>query len=140
MRTLEKRCHEGRPRRVVGLPELPRRPCSDSWKDRQLESAGGLMKPRALTFLVCPVCTSEFDLAADSWDGNEVLEGRLSCRQCDLRYPIRAGVPRFVPDGAYASSFGYQWKAFREVQLDSRNGTSQSADTLDGTVGWPQGK
>ena len=98
------------------------------------------MKPRALAFLVCPACMSELDMAADSWDGNEVLEGRLSCRQCDLRYPIRAGVPRFVPDGAYASSFGYQWNAFREVQLDSRNGTSQSADTLDGTVGWTKEK
>jgi SAM-dependent methyltransferase len=98
------------------------------------------MKPRALDFLVCPACTSDLSLAAVSWDGSEVLEGRLSCRQCGLQYPIRAGIPRFVPEGGYASSFGYQWNAFRDVQLDSRNGTSQSADRLDGTVGWPKEK
>src|SRR5713226_6600319 len=98
------------------------------------------MKLRALDFLVCPACTSDLNLAADSWEGSEVLEGRLSCRQCEFRYPIRAGVPRFVPDGAYASRFVYQRKAFREVQLDSRNGTAQSADRLDGVVGWAQEK
>src|SRR5262249_32966816 len=79
-----------------GLPPLPRRPASE----RVVE--GGLMKLRAVDFLVCPTCASECDVAADSWEGSEVLEGCLLCRQCALEYPIRAGVPRFVPDGAYA--------------------------------------
>jgi SAM-dependent methyltransferase len=45
-------------------------------------------------------------------------------------------VPRFVPDGQYASSFGRQWNWFRTVQLDSTTGTSRSEDALRGATGW----
>ncbi len=30
----------------------------------------------------------------------------------DTIVPIRAGIPRFVPDDAYVESFGYQWNKF----------------------------
>ena len=51
-------------------------------------------------------------------------------------YAIGGGVPRFVDAGAYASSFGYQWNRFRTVQLDSVNGSWESARTLAATSGW----
>ena len=46
----------------------------------------------------------------------------LTCSSCDTKYPIRSGVPRFVPDGLYANSFGRQWQWFRTVPLDSETG------------------
>jgi SAM-dependent methyltransferase len=94
------------------------------------------MKARALDLLVCPTCKTGLALTIRSQDGGEILEGDLSCGGCRRDYPIRCGVPRFVDNGAYAVTFGYQWNRFWEVQLDSRNGTSQSAATLDRTIGW----
>jgi SAM-dependent methyltransferase len=45
-------------------------------------------------------------------------------------------VPRFIQTGRYASSFGRQWNWFRTVQLDSANGTEESAKALRGATGW----
>jgi SAM-dependent methyltransferase len=56
------------------------------------------------------------------------MEGELACSQCGARYPIRAGVPRFVSGPTYADSFGFEWQRFRRVQLDSANGTRQSEE------------
>lgn len=94
------------------------------------------MKQRALTFLVCPACRADFSLSADRAEGAEVIAGLLTCRGCQVTYPIVGGVPRFVSAGSYASSFGFQWNAFRTTQLDSRNGTTISADTLRAATGW----
>jgi len=94
------------------------------------------MKIRALKFLVCPACRSELDLRTSRREGDEIVEGSLSCARCVRMYPVHRGVPRFVDAGAYASSFGFQWNTFRTVQLDSRNGTRQSERTLDTTIGW----
>jgi SAM-dependent methyltransferase len=49
---------------------------------------------------------------------------------------VRGGVPRFVPDGAYARSFGSQWNWFRTVQIDSLNRTAVSERGLRATTGW----
>lgn len=94
------------------------------------------MKMSALKFLVCPSCKGDLDLAVEMEHGPEVLHGTLSCRGCGAIYPILRGVPRFVQAGAYASSFGRQWNWFREVQLDSHNGTAESEETLRATTGW----
>jgi SAM-dependent methyltransferase len=94
------------------------------------------MKRTALRFLVCSRCRSELTLRVVAERGWEVLEGVLGCRRCGAAYPIRRGVPRFVEDGAYAASFGRQWHWFRKVQLDSQNGTDESARTLRATTGW----
>lgn len=96
------------------------------------------MKISALKFLVCPECKQDLDLKARTEQGPEVLEGTLACRHCLKEYPIVRGVPRFVQQGMYASSFGSQWNWFREVQIDSRNGTQESERTLYGTTGWNQ--
>jgi len=94
------------------------------------------MKPSALKFLVCPSCKAELHLHASETHGDEVTEGRLRCAECRRDYAIGGGVPRFVDAGAYASSFGYQWNRFRTVQLDSVNGSWESARTLAATSGW----
>jgi SAM-dependent methyltransferase len=34
-------------------------------------------------------------------------------------WPIVGGIPRFVPEEAYAASFGFQWTRFSRLQLDT---------------------
>ena len=80
------------------------------------------MKTTALDVFVCPACRGRLDLRVRAKLGAEILEGRLICGDCRASYPISGGVPRFVPDDAYAGSFGYQWHWFRTVQLDSMAG------------------
>jgi len=94
------------------------------------------MKTAVLRFLVCPVCRVDLRLSSHVEDRGEILEGRLTCTACGAEYSITRGVPRFVPSGAYASSFGFQWTRFRTVQLDSYNGTDQSAREFASTTGW----
>ena len=94
------------------------------------------MRPTALEFLVCPACKSELALHARLQEGPNIVEGTLECRQCVVEYPILRGIPRFVRETSYASSFGYQWRWFRTVQLDSFNGTNESERTLAATTGW----
>src|SRR5262249_61630173 len=58
------------------------------------------------------------------------------CPPCDAQPPIVRGMPRFVGNGAYASTFGRQWNWFRTVQLDSANGRDESARAFLGATGW----
>ena len=51
-------------------------------------------------------------------------------------YPVVAGIPRFVPSQEYSGSFGYQWKAFAKLQLDSYNGTRFSEERFRAITGW----
>jgi SAM-dependent methyltransferase len=94
------------------------------------------MKRSALRFLACPLCRGPLELSAEREDGSEVESGVLACAGCDRAYRIAGGVPRFVDDGAYASSFGFQWNRFQAVQLDSLNGGRESERTLEATTGW----
>jgi len=45
----------------------------------------------------------------------------LSCPRGEV-FPLKSGIPRFVPAGHYAAAFGAQWKRFRRTQLDSHTG------------------
>ncbi len=58
--------------------------------------------------LCCPVCRSA--LASQ--------ESGFSCPSCGRHFPEVRGVVRFVDEGNYADSFGYQWKRFHRTQLD----------------------
>jgi SAM-dependent methyltransferase len=94
------------------------------------------MKLSALNVIVCPACKSDLDLQVRSKHDQEIVEGSLECATCHRIYPIARGVPRFVPEDAYAESFGYQWNWFRTVQIDSVNETSESEEALHGATGW----
>lgn len=96
------------------------------------------MKRSALDFLVCPACRESLDLHARAEEGAEVMSGTLSCRGCGAEFPVLRGVPRFLGTSTYAASFGDQWNWFRDVQLDSRNGTRESEGALYATSGWSE--
>lgn len=60
-------------------------------------------------------------------DSVTVVKGRVTGADCE--------VPSFVPGRHYAENFGKQWARFRDVQLDSVNGTSISRDYLEQLMG-----
>jgi len=86
------------------------------------------MKPRLRELLACPRCKGDLALRTDQVNGEEVVTGTLTCPPCETRYPVIAGIPRFVSHDAYAESFGDEWHRFRTVQLDSANGTRESEE------------
>lgn len=81
-----------------------------------------------LTLLRCPVCKSTL---APSDDG-------LRCAACGRRFPQIRGVFRFVDEGNYADSFGYQWHSFQRTQLDSENRNLSERDFIRKTGLTPQ--
>lgn len=52
------------------------------------------------------------------------------------QYPVRGGIPRFVPAENYADNFGMQWNHFAKTQLDSHSGLPISADRFWAATGW----
>ncbi|HJR05825.1 MAG TPA: methyltransferase domain-containing protein [Pyrinomonadaceae bacterium] len=98
------------------------------------------MQMKLLEVLGCPKCRGELALGASverDAEGN-VETGELSCARCAVSYPIRSGIPRFIGDDNYASSFGYQWNRFRLEQLDSANGTHLSHKRFYSETEWPK--
>lgn len=95
------------------------------------------MKPDLLNVLACPKCGGSLKCNAVAMSNSqEVTDGSLICQACQSEYPIIAGIPRFVGNGNYAGSFGYQWNIFRAEQIDSVNGTDLSAQRVFSETGW----
>ena len=88
--------------------------------------------------LACPSCAGDLSLAARESRGDIVVEGELGCASCSATYPIRRGIPRFVPASGYADSFGFQWNRFKTEQFDTANGTTLSHDRFFRETGWLQ--
>lgn len=96
------------------------------------------MKKEHLNVLVCPICGSRFDLNVNEQPG--ASRSHLICINNGHIYPISQGIPRFVDPGNYAESFGFQWKKFSKVQLDSYNGTNFSEERFRSITGWTEEK
>ena len=78
------------------------------------------MKTKFLKYLVCIACKRSLKLKALKKNGEEIIEGRLSC-SCGKHYSIRNGIPRMLPSAlakdkkATASAFGKKWHEFGEM-------------------------
>lgn len=94
------------------------------------------MKVALLERLRCPRTYQRLRLESDSRGTDDVHEGWLINEDGQHRYPIRRGVPSFVPESNYADSFGMQWNHFARTQLDSHSGHSISADRFWAATGW----
>lgn len=95
------------------------------------------MRSELLDLLVCPKCRERLVLQANGRGAEEEIgEGALICGGCPAEYRVTAGIPRFVDDGNYADSFGYQWNRFRAEQIDSVNRTNLSARRFFGETNW----
>jgi SAM-dependent methyltransferase len=86
--------------------------------------------------LRCPATGQPLELRAARTVDGRVEEGALATPDGRNVYPVRGGIPRFVPSENYASSFGLQWNRFRETQLDSRSGLTISRDRFHAYSGW----
>ena len=55
------------------------------------------MRKDMMDILVCPVDKSTLTLKVDKEDANEVIEGSLTCTQCNEVYPIQDSIPNLLP-------------------------------------------
>jgi len=94
------------------------------------------MKMKLLDILCCPACRGDLELTATEVEAETIQEGRLVCGSCSNEYPIKGGIPRFVPAENYADNFGFQWNRFSTTQLDSCTGTTITRDRFLETTGW----
>ncbi|MBV9581351.1 MAG: class I SAM-dependent methyltransferase [Chloroflexi bacterium] len=79
------------------------------------------------------MCRSPLSATSDL---DDIETGRLVCQQGHA-YPVLRGVPRFVSQDAYTSSFSYEWDRFRKTQLDSWTGRHDTRDRLQASLNFP---
>ena len=96
------------------------------------------MRRNLLEILAEPGTGAPLSLEVTRGSDDLVQDGALISVATGRRYPILNGIPRFVEPDNYATSFGQQWNAFREVQLDSENGASYSRHRFDAEAGWTE--
>lgn len=89
------------------------------------------MRESLLDYIACPVCGGDLEARFESWDGDEGMEGRLSCSECAAEYPVVRGVPRMNMAMAelenVARTFGYEWKSFHEGEFEDDTVFGRSA-------------
>src|ERR1700679_1621822 len=73
-----------------------------------------------LALLRCPSCRSTL----------VKQESGYACSSCKRIFPEVRGVARFVDEGNYADSFGYQWQQFQRTQLDHANRNLSEGDFI----------
>lgn len=84
------------------------------------------MNPQELSYLVSPIDRSKLSYTD---------EGTL-VDAAGNEFPIVRGIPRFVRQENYATSFGLQWNLFSRTQIDKFNGTRITHDRLFSETGW----
>jgi uncharacterized protein YbaR (Trm112 family) len=55
------------------------------------------MKEDLLDILCCPTCKGELELRIEKEEKEEIIEGALICKKCKMKYPIKDGIPDFLP-------------------------------------------
>ena len=55
------------------------------------------MKIQLMEILVCPMCRSSLELKVTEQDGEEIVEGDLTCTKCGEIYPITNTIPNMLP-------------------------------------------
>jgi SAM-dependent methyltransferase/uncharacterized protein YbaR (Trm112 family) len=96
------------------------------------------MQARLAKLLVCPQCGVSLQLERTDSQGETILEGMFRCLKCGGRFPIRSGIPRFVPETEYVSTFSFEWKRWRRTQFDTDARQSSAATFLASTGRLPE--
>ena len=100
-----------------------------------LDGKGESMNPELLAILRCPKTGQQ--LRYEESAGEVEPESLLITQDWCHCYPIRNGIPCFVPQSNYADNFGMQWNHFRKTQLDSHSGYPISSERFWKATGWP---
>ncbi len=77
------------------------------------------MRAELLRWLACPGCRKPLELRSAQINRGSIQEGSLRCAACGKDFPIKQGIPRFVPGAAYANSFSFEWQRWRKTQFDT---------------------
>ena len=91
------------------------------------------MQRALLHWLRCPACRAP--LTADT-PTDPIVAGTLRC-ETGHAFPVVRGIPRFVGEDAYTSSFSYEWQRFARTQLDSFTGRTDTRDRLQASLNFP---
>lgn len=89
-----------------------------------------------LNLLRCPATGQGLRLDGTRSSAGSVETGEMVSEDGKYRYPIRNGIPRFVPATNYADNFGMQWNHFSRTQLDSHSGQPISASRFWEATQW----
>ncbi|MER3422194.1 MAG: hypothetical protein C4293_02130 [Nitrospiraceae bacterium] len=79
------------------------------------------MHPKFLDFLCCPQTGEPLFLEPSKTKSNEMVLSGVLVSRSGLRYPVVRGIPRFVDEEQYASSFGYEWNRWPRLQFEAEN-------------------
>lgn len=96
------------------------------------------MREKLLEVLAEPGTGAALELRDAQGTGGRIESGSLVSSATGKRYPIVRGIPRFVEGETYAETFGMQWNAYRDFQLDSSTGASHSRDRFDAETHWDE--
>lgn len=99
---------------------------------------GGAMREQLLDVLAEPGTGSRLELQNARGNDHGIDEGTLVSAETGKTYPIVRGIPRFVDASNYTASFGMQWNAFRDVQIDSVVGGGLSRARFDAETLWTE--
>jgi uncharacterized protein YbaR (Trm112 family) len=50
-----------------------------------------------MEIICCPVCKTDLDLSISKQDGEEIMEGQLTCKKCKKEYMVQEGIPNLLP-------------------------------------------
>lgn len=95
------------------------------------------MQLKLLGILACPKCLSSLVcVPVQVGVEQDVISGNLKCETCQMVYPIRSSIPRFVSENNYATSFGFQWNHFKFEQIDANTSGKLSENRFSAETGW----
>ena len=66
------------------------------------------MRKDIVDILACPMDKSPLELSVDEANGDEVIQGMLTCTKCGEKYPIEDLIPILLPPEMRAGSAGKQ--------------------------------
>lgn len=66
------------------------------------------MRKDIVDILACPMDKSPLELSIEEANGDEVIQGMLTCTKCGERYPVEDRIPNLLPPEMRAGSTGKQ--------------------------------
>jgi uncharacterized protein YbaR (Trm112 family) len=56
-----------------------------------------IVNEELMDIVCCPVDKEELELAVETREDEEIIEGTLTCTSCGAVYPIEDGIPNLLP-------------------------------------------